>query len=303
MRLKGLKKILVVSITAVMAFSLLAGSPVSAAKGNKEKKKAAREVDLNGTYHATLGVQTCTMLWITRMGYYAKEQNEMYGTKNADKIFYKDNGKVVTQPGTLNDVEIKGNGTYTVSLDAADFGGEKDISQLHVATDIPVNDKITFSNVSAEVNGRKVASFDEAVMENEENYLGGGMVVLVMNHWRAELVKHLEENGLPETAESGYALLNGSGEENISITFTVSGFDYDNEAAQDNDSEEFQSAAGIQNQENGSGVGGEAADIAKSTEPHTDAPVLPEPVMVTLVVVLVAIILVAVILIVKRKKK
>ncbi len=228
-----------IAVTGVLSAAVLltAAMPVSAAK--KEKK---RELDPKGTYHATLGIQTCDTLWITRMGYYAKEQNEVYGTKNADKLFYKDGNKIVTQPGTLNDVEIKGNGTYTVSLEAADFGGEKDISQLHVATDIPVNDTIQFSNVSAEVNGRKVASFDEAIMEDETNYLGGGMVVLVMNHWRAELVKYLSENGLPETAESGYTLLNGSGEETVSITFTVSGFDYDNEDAQTDASADTQSA-------------------------------------------------------------
>ena len=54
------------------------------------------------------------------------------------------------------------------------------------------------------------------------------MVILLLNHWRAELVKEVAAKGLSETAESGWKLLQGTGDENVEITFTVSGFDYDN---------------------------------------------------------------------------
>lgn len=211
----------------LMIFSIATAVP-AAAKGKKVKK-----VDLNGVYHATLGIQTCTQKWVTRMGYYAKDQNEVYGTENESSMYYKDSAtnERMILPGTFEDVEIAGNGIYTVSLENADFSGDTDISQLHIATDIPLNDTIQFSAVSARVNGREIASFDEGFMEYEEPYLTGGMVCLVMNHWRAELVSALQEKGLSETAESGYSLLKGDGEDSVSITFTVSGFDYDNEQA------------------------------------------------------------------------
>ena len=76
-----------------------------------------------------------------------------------------------TATGTFTDAEIAGNGTYTLKLEGADFQGETAISQLHIATDIPLNDKIKFTNVKAKVDGREVTSFDEGVPENEEPYL------------------------------------------------------------------------------------------------------------------------------------
>ena len=225
-----LKKMTAGAAVGVLAFSLIVSAvPVSAAK-----KKKAKEVDLNGTYHAALGIQTATDLWIMRMAYYDKSQNDFYDTENADRMFCenKETHDMDMQPGTFTDVEIKGNGTYTVSLDSAEFSGEQIISQLHVATDIPTNDTIKFSNVSATVNGRTVAEFEEGYMENEEPYLQGGMVCLIFNHWRAELVKTLSEKGFPEDSSNGYTLLQGNGEESVSVTFTVSGFAYDNPDAQ-----------------------------------------------------------------------
>lgn len=231
--IKKLQRAAAAMAAGLLAVSLVAGAPAQAAKKDKKEKK--QELDLNGTYHASLGVQTSTMLWITRMAYYEESQNEYYGTEHAGEMYCesKENpGEHEMKPGTFHDVEIKGNGTYTVSLEGGDFSGEKDLSQLHIATDIPLNDTIQFSNVSLDVNGRKVIEFDEGFLEDQEPYLQGGMVCLLLNHWRPELVKTLQEKGLSEDAASGYSLLQGTGEENITVTFTVSGFDYDNPEAQ-----------------------------------------------------------------------
>ena len=128
----------------------------------------------------------------------------------------------------FQDAEIKGNGTYTVKVTGADFAGETDISQLHVATDIPLNDTIKFTDVSFSIDGKKIAGFDQGYMEDEEPYLGGGMDLLLINHWRDGLVKDLAAKGVTESVENGYALLQGTTGEEISVTFTVSGFSYDN---------------------------------------------------------------------------
>ena len=216
-----IKRTLTMIVTSVLCLvSLLQVDIVSAEK---------KELDLKGVYHAALGIQTCTKVWIIRFAYFDKEANVYYGTEDANTMFAGDpSGDGASYTGTFEDVEIKGNGTYTVKLTGADFSGETDISQLHVATDIPLNDQIKFTDVSFSVNGREIAVFDEGYMEDEEPYLGGGMDLLLINHWREGLVNQLSSKGVPETVESGYTLLQGSGEEEVSVTFTISGFDYDN---------------------------------------------------------------------------
>lgn len=189
--------------------------------------KAAKYVDLNGTYHAALGLQTCTKAWVNRFAYFDKKSNAYYGTNKANCMIAADSsahGKKYA--GTFTDVEISGNGTYTVSLSDAKFDGETDISQLHVATDIPLNNVIKFTNVSFTINGKQIADFENGYMEDEAPYLRGGMDFLLINGWRAPLVSLLEKKGLKKK-DSGYALLKGSGKESISVTFTVTGFQYD----------------------------------------------------------------------------
>ncbi|MCM1309188.1 MAG: hypothetical protein NC223_11365 [Butyrivibrio sp.] len=215
-------------LTGAMALAMLV-SPALAAAEDKTEGEEKQEVDLNGTYHAALGIQTSTQLWIQRMAYFEETQNKMFGTDMNDKLFYTDNGtqedKAVA--GTFTDVEIAGNGTYTVSLAGADFQGETAVSQLHIATDIPVSDAIKFSDVELTVNGRVIVKFDDAVMEEEAPYIAAGMDILLLNHWRSELCTELEGKGVSKDATSGWNLLVGSGDDNISVTFTVSGFAYD----------------------------------------------------------------------------
>lgn len=265
----NLKKLTALLLTATLALSAFSVSPAQAAR----KKKAA--FDPNGKYHATLGIQTCTNLWLTHMGYYEKSQNSYYNTKNADNLMYtdKETNKDTAAAGTLTNAEIAGNGTYTVKLEGLDSMNETDISQLHIATDIPLNDKVKFTDVKASINGREILSFDEGVPENEEPYLQGGMVILLLNHWRAELVKEVAAKGLSESAESGWKLLQGTGDESVEITFTVSGFDYDNPDAVVTDeapSSDTQASSGE----------------ADNSSDNSSAPVLP---IVTAVIILIAI--------------
>ncbi len=226
------KMIKTLSLMAAGVIALMGMAPASLASEAKEKKpEKKQEVDLNGTYHARMGIQTSTLLWIMQMNYYKGKSNETLGTELENKLFcadQEDSEKLVSKEGTFNEVEISGNGVYTVTLENANFEGETDISQLHVATDIPLNDQIKFSNVKVMVNDMEFVTFDEAVMEDEAPYLEGGMVVLAMNHWRGSVVSYLKEHGCSESGENGWRLLSGQGGENISITFTVSGFAKDN---------------------------------------------------------------------------
>lgn len=219
-------KLLALALTATLVLPACAAFPNASAKATGE----AKTVDLDGTYHAALGVSTATDIWINRNAYYDKEQNTYFGTEQANMLMSKDSetNEAVEHEGTFTDVEIKGNGTYTVSLDGANFEGETCVCMMHVATDIPVNDTIKFTDVKVTVNDKTITTFDEAWLEDETDYLNGGMDFIIINHWRELLVKELQENhGLSEDG-NGYNLLTGAGNESVKVTFTVSGFNYDN---------------------------------------------------------------------------
>ncbi len=210
-------------------------------------------------YHAAMGIQTATQIWIQRWGYYADNENEYYGTEDYDKLY---DSQKKFYDGTFEDVEIKGNGTYTVSLKDADLAGETTISQLHIATDIPAaeSEKLQFTDVKLEINGNKILQFDQAVMEDEEDYMQGGAVILIFNHWRGQLIETLKSMGKSEDSGNGWDLLQGFGKDNVSITFTVSGLPYDNEETAAEDTEEdseqvFSASKGVSNNSNNKGQG------------------------------------------------
>lgn len=188
----------------------------------------APQVDLNGTYHASLGIQTCNTLWINRPAYYNTELDAHFGTDKFTVMWSgtESAGNYAEYAGTFNDVVIEGNGTYTVSLTNADFAGETSVSQLHVATDIPMNDTIKFTDVSVKFNNKTIAKFDEAYIETDQKYNGGGIDFVCINHWRPQLVEMLAAQGQSENG-NGIDLLIGSGNDNIEVTFTISGFAYD----------------------------------------------------------------------------
>ncbi len=220
MKNKLLKKVMTGVLAGAMVISgLTAGSTPKTAQAADNSM-----LNLNGKYHAALGIQTATVKWYERLAYYGKKNNKNYGTDKANVLMA---GKEKTA-GKFTDVEIAGNGTYTVSLSGANFNGETTISQLHVATDIPgkdSNSKISFSDVKVTINDKEVVSFDTPYLEPEQ-YNADGMVLVMFNHWRQDLVSILNKKGIKEDAENGYKLLKGKGKESVSVTFTVSGFNY-----------------------------------------------------------------------------
>lgn len=221
MRNKLFKKVMTGLLAGAMVVSGLSmGSVPQTAKAAGNSM-----LNLNGKYHAALGIQTATVKWYERLAYYGKKNNKNYGTDKANILMA---GKEKTA-GTFHDVEIAGNGTYTVSLTGAEFNGETTISQLHIATDIPGKDnnsKISFSDVKVSINDKEVVSFDTPFLEPEQ-YNADGMVMVLFNHWRQDLVSILDKKGIKENADNGYKLLKGKGKESISVTFTVAGFNYD----------------------------------------------------------------------------
>ena len=124
---------------------------------------------------------------------------------------------------------------------------ERCLSQLHFATDIPLNDVIKFTDIKVKINNRTVMTFDEGYVEDDVQFLDGGIVILAFDNWRNTLKQIVQDQGL-YIEGSGIELLRGNGNDNIEITFTVSGFAYD-KAEEVVEEEEVQVAEDINNAE------------------------------------------------------
>lgn len=212
-------------IALLTAGMLVVGSIFQPSQADAARKK---KVDLNGVYHAALGVSTANNKTISRDAYYAKSINKYYNTKRYAKLMSENaySGQKTSYKGKFTDTVIKGNGKYRVKLTGADFSWETIVSALHVATDIPSTKKITFSDVSLKVNGRTLVTFSEPYMESEKKYRKGGMDIVLMNKDKTDLIQELSNRNVRKTRINGYNILTGAGNDSIVVTFTVDGFNY-----------------------------------------------------------------------------
>lgn len=277
----------------VLAWSLV--PQLAGAEGEQEAGTGEQPV-----YHAAMGIQTSTQIWIQRWGYFEGSQNEYYNTENYGKL-YAAGG--VFYDGTFEDTEIKGNGTYTVALKDADFSGETAISQMHIATDIPLEEskKLSFTDVTLEINGNEVLKFDEAVMEDEEPYLQGGAVILLLNHWRDSVKQAVGSMGRSEDSSNGWELLEGSGKENVSIRFTVSGLPYDNEEQAEAEAGEKEDGASLQKADGAAGQKDSASFSAGSKSEESSLGVVQIVGIVAIAVLAIAAVIVIIIINTKKK--
>ncbi len=175
--------------------------------------EAKPSVDLNGQYHAALGVKTDTSKNIYRMGYYHKESA---GTQKWKHLAINGStpGQYEQVQSTFKDVVIKGNGKYTVSLVNADFQGETSFSKMQVSTDIPDTGKIKFSDMVVKINGTRVASYKKPKIDKHKD-ADGNCCLLIINKEREDFNSKLDSNCVPQGTEN-----------RISVTFKVSGFNY-----------------------------------------------------------------------------
>ncbi|MCH5271705.1 MAG: hypothetical protein J1E83_13370 [Lachnospiraceae bacterium] len=203
---------------------------------------SAAAVDLNGTYHGYLGIQT------PKFSFRNAFDDATYGrdTEYFNQVTgWDESNNALVLPGTFHDVEIKGNGTYTVSVDGLEFpNGEFDsqdyMNLIFLSTDIPNSGEITISDVKLTVDGRDVAlAAAGAVLGEDKAYMEVG----IQNIWSDDI----KEIGFYTTPMSS-----------MSITFTVSGFAYDAapaEEAPSTDTAPVESAAPAETTESGSNTG------------------------------------------------
>lgn len=106
-----------------------------------------------------------------------------------------------------------------MSYKTSNFGGAVNLQQLQVATDIPMENDLTFSNLKVEINGNTVVTYKDVYID-EDAYAIPYTCLLAYNNWRNDLKSRDDcmtaENVFPET-----------GDVEVKLTFTVSGFAYD----------------------------------------------------------------------------
>ncbi len=240
-----------------------------------EEEATQYDFDPNGTYHAYLGVQTPT--WIFRNAW----DDTSYGlaTDYFGELGFVDGSDWVAQGGTFTDVEITGNGTYTVKLEGFDFSGTFNDSPilgsdglfnlLFLSTDLPMNDAVVISNLTLKMDGKEITTMAEPFLDPDKEAVQSA---LFANIWNKEI------SALPY-----YAAPTNS----IAITFTVSGFANDAVVEAPVDS-----------------------TPVETPSDHVDTPAVAEPaeggvnpiVIVVVVVVVVAAAAVAGVMVAKKKK-
>jgi hypothetical protein len=189
---------------------------------------APADIDLDGTYHAYLGLQTPN--WTYRDPW--NSANGIGSDYWGQFIYGNETGE---QYGVVTDAEITGNGTYTVSL--TDFGtiiaddfaaaGQDYFNLLYISTDIPMNDTVKITDVTLKIDGKTITTYADAVYDPDETEY---LKPLIQNVWNDE-VAELPYYNAPSTS--------------VEMTFTVSGFNYDNEAAAEETTESGSSATTV----------------------------------------------------------
>ena len=198
-------------LTSIEVTFTVSGFGASAAAGEAAGSEVS-SVDLDGTYHAYLGFQT------PKYSFRNAFDDADYG-RDSDYFNqvtgWDESNNAVVIPGTFTDVEIAGNGTYTVSVEglefpAGEFDSQEYMNLIFLSTDIPNTGEITISDVELKIDGKKVdlASAGAVVSPDSVNYVN----ILLQNIWNND-VKEIGYYGVPMTS--------------MSITFTVSGFNYD----------------------------------------------------------------------------
>jgi hypothetical protein len=248
------------------------GTP--AATDEDTEAAASGEVDLDGTYHAYLGLQTPN--WTYRDAW--NSANGIGSDYWGQFIYGNETGETY---GVVTDAEIAGNGTYTVSL--TDFGsiiaddfaaaGQDYFNLLFISTDIPVNDTVKISDVTLKIDGKTITTYADAVYDPDETEY---LKPLIQNLWNEE-VKEIPYYNAPSTS--------------VEMTFTVSGFNYDNAAASVEEAETEVTADTA------------ATETEATAAPAEESGSSATTVIIVIVVIVIIAAVVAVVIVSKKKKE
>lgn len=194
-------------------------------------------------------------------------------------------------PATFNDTVIKGNGTYTVSATgiewpADEFDGQDYMNLIGVSFNMPVCDQITISDVVLNIGGNEVSQSAKVLKEEDMKKGTECYNLLIQNIWNEdENIKNIGYYNVPFS--------------DISVTFTVSGFNYDNPDA----TGETPAADDTEVTEGSESDATTAASTEASTSDKKDDKDDESSFPVVPVVIGVVVVIAAVIVVVVKKKK
>lgn len=244
-----------------------------------EEEAPVASVDFGGTYNAYIGFQT------PKYSFRNAWDDGSYGRDVAGDMDYFnqvtgwDGNDAVVLPGTFTDAVIAGNGTYTVSVDGlsfpdGEFADQEYMNLIFLSTDIPNTGEITISDVQLKINGSSVDLMNGPIISpDSELYLN----MLLQNIWNDE-VGEIGYYAVPPTS--------------MSITFTVSGFNYDAEVQAEEPTEAPAPADG-----------NDTAPAETTTSNDTEESSSNVVLIVVIVVVVVVVAAGAGIVVAKKKKK
>jgi len=173
----------------------------------------AAEFDPNGVYYAYLGLQSQNQIFRNAWAcpYFGAEGTDWakYDDNHFNDMFHTDNG---LQAGVFQDIEIRGNGTYSVSVSGFDFGNDEMFNLIFFSTNIPLaGNPVTFSDVTVKMDGSTKSRFDGD--DGNRPIIPGLDTNETKDFYEVHCISGLLEYDMPT--------------DEISIEFTVSGFAYD----------------------------------------------------------------------------
>lgn len=182
-------------------------------------EKPVYTADKSGVYNAYLWFQTDNYTFRNTQtdASYGREANpEAFG-----QVSLIEDTVLTKKDGVLQDVEIAGNGTYTVGVTGftaspSTEGAAAYFRILGFSTTIPADESIVFSDVKIKMDGKTVYTFDEAFMDPDDAKRGLHSVLAINEYNKDITADH----------EFGYNFPTNE----VWIEFTVSGFDYDKAA-------------------------------------------------------------------------
>lgn len=288
---KSLRKVAATLSALTLALAVTATAvptDVSAATSKAGKKAAKAAFDADGTYHAYFGIQE-TGTWIFRDEWYSdtlgidgKDMKKANLTFDNGTLFQSGTDGVTAIEGTqVQDVEIKGNGTYTVGVsnlnNALDTKGDAEtkISMIYVDTDIPMTAKdnpVTISDVKLTCDGKEISLPSEPFFPSEYTDESGLLRFDAMNSYQKDKGEYADSPDITVVPT-----------DSIQITFTVSGFNSDNPDA----------VAPADDASSASSDANTTSD-ASTTSSKKSSPVVP--------IVIVVVVVVVAVVVVKKKK-
>lgn len=199
-----LKRILTTAFAGAIAFASVVALNPTVVKA---------DFDAAGEYDAYMGLQTPG--WSFRNAWDDKDYGVESDVWNQVTGWDAENNPVARE-GKINDVKIKGNGTYRVGVTelgdwCATEVGEGTFNLLFVSTNIPLVDDVKVTDVKLVIDGSVKHTDAEAFLDPDATDY---VKILVQNIWNADK-KEISFYQAPTKS--------------VEIEFTVSGFSYDNE--------------------------------------------------------------------------